>query len=165
MNKINNIVVHCSDSFWGCARAITQWHKEKGWTTIGYHFVINNAKPTFTHERNNLTIPALDGAIECGRYLDTDTVLFDEEVGAHALGYNRSSIGICLIGAKTFTIAQHDSLIRLSMDLMMLYGIPVERVIGHYETESGKKQGKTCPNIDMEKVRQFIKFKQMEKSR
>jgi hypothetical protein len=156
MRTIDNIVVHCSDSLWGCAREIREWHLKRGFTDIGYHFVILNGRPTFAHERHLLTIPALDGSVECGRYLDDDAFIADVEVGAHALGYNASSIGVCLIGTTHFTPNQHARVGALVRDLQMLYHVSTEAVLGHYETPSGKAQGKTCPNISMELLRAML---------
>jgi len=157
LRRIENIIIHCSDSLWGCAREIRQWHLKRGWSDIGYHFVILNGKPTFSHSKNQLIVPALDGAIECGRYLDDDIYIAGREQGAHALGYNRDSIGLCLIGVDDFTEKEMASLHRLTSDLMMLYQIPVNKVKGHCETKSGREQGKTCPNIDMDSVRWTLK--------
>ena len=137
------IILHCSDSEWGDRDVINNWHKQRGWSGIGYHFVILNEKPKY-----KLTIKALNGSIEQGRNIDTP--------GAHALGYNHNSIGICLIGKKSFTAEQILSTIRLVSDLMDMYNIPVENVLGHYETP--KSNGKTCPNIDMEKFRNKLKL-------
>ena len=70
MRKINEIIIHCSDTQEGCdvtAKDIRRWHttpKEKGgrgWRDIGYHYVIR-----------------LDGTIELGRPL--------EKAGAHCIG-------------------------------------------------------------------------------
>ena len=144
MELITNIVIHCSDSTWGCAREIDKWHKNNGWTAIGYSFVIMNGIIL-----PNFNIPALDGSIECGRFLDEDNFIEDNEIGAHTLGYNDNSVGICLIGADKFSPAQFLSLRELLRDLTVRWNIPKENIIGHYETESGKEQGKTCPNFDM----------------
>ena len=89
MRKINEIIIHCSDTQEGCdvtAKEIRSWHtapKEKGgrgWRDIGYHYVIR-----------------LDGTIELGRPL--------EKAGAHCIGrkgedHNSHSIGICYIGGR-----------------------------------------------------------------
>ena len=144
MELITNIVIHCSDSTWGCAREIEKWHKAKGWATIGYSFVIMNGIIL-----PNFNIPALDGSIECGRFLDEDNTIEDNEIGAHTLGYNNKSVGICLIGKEKFSPSQFLSLRELLQNLMARWGIKKENVIGHYETESGKAQGKTCPNFDI----------------
>lgn len=153
MRNPDNIIVHCSDSLWGCAREIRKWHMDKGWADIGYHFVILNGRPTFGHEKNNIVIQALDGSVECGRYLDDDKFISDVEIGAHTLGFNDHSIGVCLIGHHEFSPRQILSLDNILGDLMMLYSIPSSSVLGHYETKNGKDQGKTCPNLDMDVVR------------
>ncbi len=153
MRKISNIVLHCSDSAWGCSREIRGWHIKRGFSDIGYHFVVLNALPTFNHQKNMHRLPALDGAIECGRYLDDDGFISDVEAGAHALGYNGSSIGICLIGVMEFTTNQIFSLHRLLADLTTLYHVAPEKILGHCETKSGQSEGKTCPNLNMKKLR------------
>jgi len=156
MGKIENIIIHCSDSLWGCAREVRKWHLQKGWSDIGYQFVILNGRPTPENY-----VPSLDGSIECGRYLDENLILVGDEVGAHALGYNDRSIGICLIGINGFTDRgnkQLPALSRLILDLIVIYKVPVEKVLGHYETESGKVQGKTCPNFDVAGFREILKF-------
>jgi len=78
-------------------------------------------------------------------------------VGAHCLGYNDCSIGICLIGTKFFPPSQIGSALALCRDLMVRYGIGVDDVMGHCETASGKEQGKTCPNINMDAFREWLK--------
>lgn len=172
--KITNIIVHCSASPWGCAREIRKWHTDpkpagNGWSDIGYHFVIQNGRPL-----PDLYLTAMDGAIEAGRRLDGDMDIEPGETGIHALGYNYNSIGICLIGERrklplpqgegqgeggvaTFSLEQMDSLKFLLFDLCRLYGVPAEKVLGHYETESGVKQGKTCPDFDMSGIRTWLK--------
>ena len=138
-----NVVVHCSASKWGDERTITKWHTDppRNWSDCGYHFVINNGliNPSFYLE-------ALNGSIEVGRDIN--------KTGAHTIGYNHNSIGICLIGNNKFTKEQIFSLVELIVDLMGKYNIPLENVIGHYETP--KANGKTCPNLDIEILREMI---------
>lgn len=148
---IRNLVIHCSDSPFGTARAIRSWHREKGWNDIGYHFVVLNGMVT-----DDLYLDSMDGSIEAGRQLDGDTYLEENETGAHALGYNDCSVGVCLIGKTRFTEAQLHSLLRLCVELIRRYNIPPSAVMGHCETESGKQQGKTCPNIRMAVLRCLI---------
>jgi N-acetylmuramoyl-L-alanine amidase len=74
--KINRIILHCSATQEGKdfnAKDIDRWHRERGWSGIGYHYVIK-----------------LDGTIEVGR----DII----KIGSHCKGYNKDSIGICYIG-------------------------------------------------------------------
>jgi len=88
-----NVIIHISDSGWGNAVTIDSWHRQRGMKMIGYHFVILNGQ--VSPKRH---ISWLDGKVETGRPLDLDNVISPDEVGAHALGYNQNSIGICLIG-------------------------------------------------------------------
>ena len=54
-------------------RAIQSWHLARGWATIGYHFVVSPS-----------------GRIFRGRPVD--------RLGAHVLGHNAGTVGICLMG-------------------------------------------------------------------
>ena len=84
MRKINKIIVHCSDSdieSHNDISVVEDWHKERGFKTVGYHYFIKN-----------------DGSIQLGRPL--------EEIGAHCLNHNSDSIGICLAGRKNFSWQQ-----------------------------------------------------------
>ena len=125
---IDKIVVHCSATPEGrdvSAATIDEWHKARGWSGIGYHFVV-----------------ALDGKIEYGRDLN--------KTGAHVKGHNKSSIGICYIGGldsvsktakDTRTSEQKESLLDLIKTLKKLH--PSAVVHGHNEFSS-----KACPCYD-----------------
>jgi hypothetical protein len=54
-------------------RAIQRWHLDRGWATIGYHFVVSPS-----------------GRVFAGRPVD--------RLGAHVLGHNAGTVGICLMG-------------------------------------------------------------------
>lgn len=144
--KIENIIVHCSDSGFGDAGLIRLWHMQRGWKDIGYNAVILNGKRS---SRSNYT-PDSDGVLEIGRALDFSAYLEENEVGAHALGYNLNSVGVCLIGVDQFTEKQIDTLLAF----LRLWGkiVPGVKVLGHYEVD-GKK---SCPNIDMDVLRRLI---------
>lgn len=112
---INKIVLHCSATREGVpitAGQIKQWHKRKGWSDIGYHYVIE-----------------LDGKTKKGRA--------DETVGAHVSGHNHDSIGICYIGGldsqggakDTRTKEQRRAMTALVDRLTKLY--PSAEVEGH----------------------------------
>jgi len=150
-NKIENIILHCSDSEFGSADIIRQWHKANGWRDIGYHFVITNgvltSKAPYMEEN--------DGLVQCGRSFDGDSFITDNEVGAHALGYNSKSVGICLIGKTRFTAAQFGAAFKLIGDMCRKYDLKSQAVLGHYET--AQAGGKTCPNIDMGAFRTLLK--------
>lgn len=164
MGQIKNVIVHCSDSDWGSMREVNKWHKERFSMTedllyVGYHFVILNGRIL-----PDLFLSSLNGAIEPGRRLDEDKFIEDNEVGAHALGYNEGSIGVCLIGRRnpktgelSFTPTQFDSLKNLLTDLCRQYGLGANDVLGHGETEQGKAQGKTCPDFNVGDLRTWLK--------
>ena len=133
------IILHCSDSPFGCARIIDVWHRERGFDRVGYQYIILNGYTKSSKEY----IRTLDGAIEVGRY--------EDETGAHARGYNSQSIGICLIGTDEFTPSQMESLGRLVADIQQRHNIGREHLLGHYETALAG--GKTCPNLDMKNLR------------
>ncbi len=121
MREITQHIVHCSDSNFGDVVAIRRWHLARGWRDVGYHFIIRK-----------------DGEIEIGRTLD--------EVGAHCRGYNKNSVGTCLIGRDDFSEKQLKSLNRLQIFLRILF--PEITVHGHREFNSNK----TCPNFNIEEV-------------
>ena len=96
-----HVIVHCSDSSWGNAAVITEWHLKRKFKTIGYHYIILNGRLS-PYKRHGW----FDGHIETGRPIDDDADLTLDENGAHAFGYN-DAVGICMIGLSgTFTDAQ-----------------------------------------------------------
>ena len=103
-----DVIVHCSASKFGNAAEITRWHLERGFTTIGYHYVILNG-----HIGAKKYHKEFNGTIETGRPIDDDAWFELDEIGAHTLGHN-SCVGICLIGESgEFTSKQIDSLVKL----------------------------------------------------
>ena len=110
--KINKIIIHCSDTPNGRdhdAADIHRWHQQRGWSGIGYHYVIK-----------------LNGDVENGRP--------DYWQGAHAQAHNNNSLGVCLIGRDEFTHNQHQGLHILLESLLIDY--PDAKVIGHNEVSS-----------------------------
>ena len=77
MRTIDRLVIHCTATQEGRnynVDTIRSWHMgDRGFSDIGYHFLIH-----------------LDGTIERGRPWDIP--------GAHAQGYNRTSIGVAYVG-------------------------------------------------------------------
>lgn len=112
-NEISKIVVHCSDSPHRGDRAedIHRWHLERGWSGIGYHYVIGE-----------------DGRLENGRphYWS----------GSHVSGHNTGSIGIVLLGVDYFTPLQFNALRNLINFLLHLY--PGAEVMGHRDLNPHK---------------------------
>lgn len=111
---------------WG---AIRKYHVEvNGWTEIGYHYGIELV----------------------GDHYEIFKGRMDDQDGAHCIGFNSDSIGICLVG--NFDIisplpAQMVLLKKLVNSLMNIYGIKLENIMGHCDTygRRGKPIEKTCP--------------------
>lgn len=147
MQKWNRIVIHHSASNWGSARVIDIWHRKRKWSGIGYHFVILNGYLTPEDAVEHRRFTSLLGSIEAGRQLDKDKWAESNEQGAHALGYNRDSIGICLIHKHgPYPIIMLAQLSLLVSELMCAFDITPESVVGHYELDRAKPE---CPGIDM----------------
>jgi len=146
MRKIDRIIVHCSDSLFGDAALIDRWHKERGWKSIGYHYVILNSYPDEAAQRLKRPQFWRDGEVQSGRPL--------EVTGAHVKGANAGSVGICLIGREQFTAGQFASLARLIAELKGQFsGLTV---VGHYEAQASADPPKSCPNLDMDWIRQLV---------
>lgn len=115
------------------AEEITEWHMERGWSGIGYNFVIKR-----------------DGTLESGRDLDGDGNVI-EETGAHARGFNKDSIGVCLAGgrgddgkpAANFT---HNQLTTLRTLINVIRAYNEVEVMGHRDLPGVTK---TCPCFDV----------------
>lgn len=142
MRAIKEIFIHCSASEWGNTLVIEDWHKRRGFTDIGYHYVILNGRP---HDIDNF-FSFLDGQIESARN--------PSRAGAHVSGKNKSSLGVCLIGNKDFTDKQFLSLKALIDWHISQLRIKIEDVLGHCEDGVTKK---TCPNIPMDALRAYLK--------
>ncbi len=134
MRNIKEIIVHCSASDFGNAKRLTEWHLERGFSTIGYHYVINNG---YVNKGDEYQENVMDGFIEKGRE--------DNRPGAHTAGHNSDSIGICLIGNKTFSTEQFMALANLLRGLLVQYNLTKDDIKGHY-----MYSGKTCPNFKID---------------
>lgn len=138
---VNLLVVHCSavrPHQTSTVEQITRWHKQRGFQTIGYHWVVYR-----------------DGSVHAGRP--------EWEVGAHVAGHNRNSIGVCYEGgldalgqaADTRTPAQRTALRALLHALRERY--PQARIVGHRDLSpdrngdgiiSRNEWTKRCPCFD-----------------
>ena len=128
MRSITLIVLHCSAVRPGqrsSAADIDNWHRKKHWKGIGYHYVVRR-----------------DGSVELGRPL--------AEPGAHVVGHNRYSIGICYEGGldangeetDTRTPEQVKTLRQLVEQLHEAF--PKALIVGHHDLNPGKP----CPCFD-----------------
>lgn len=129
MRDIDKIILHCSATPEGrhtTVEEIRQWHLQRGWKDIGYHYVIY-----------------LDGTIHRGRP--------ESVVGAYCSGYNKNSIGVCYIGGvakdgktpkDTRTEGQKRALRELLNRLKRDY--PKATLHGHNEFAN-----KACPSFNV----------------
>ena len=128
MRKIDLIIVHCAATPEGkdfTTEDIDRWHRQQGFSSIGYHFVVYR-----------------DGSVHTGRPID--------QVGAHCRGRNSTSIGICYIGGlsadgkrpkDTRTDNQKKALKALLTLLKIRF--PDAEIRGHRDYAA-----KACPSFD-----------------
>ena len=130
MRAIHKIIIHCTATREGddiSVDTIRRWHLARGWSDIGYHYVID-----------------IKGNINAGRPI--------ELMGSHTRGENKYSIGIAYVGGveadgktpkDTRTKAQKDSIIRLVKKLKGCY--PDVTIHGHNEFSN-----KACPSYNIQ---------------
>lgn len=127
MRTIDEIIVHCTATPAGrdvTVADVDRIHRRRGFDGIGYHYLV-----------------ALDGTVHAGRPL--------ERQGAHCLGHNARSIGVCYVGgldadmrpADTRTPAQRRSLIDLLSSLRRRF--PSSSIHSHRDFAA-----KECPCFD-----------------
>ena len=126
MNNPEMIVVHhtggtdanpLTDTSNQTFEIIKSWHLKLGWDDIGYHWVI---------EKNGKTTP--------GRKENTN--------GAHCVGYNTKSIGVCVVGNFDLTLPtkeQEQALHKLLNEITGRYPVCRDKIYPHR-----KFANKTC---------------------
>lgn len=129
-HKWKYIIIHHSATDEGNALSFYKFHRSRGWTNLGYHFVINNG-----------TEGKQDGQIEISpRWIK-------QQDGAHCQvgNMNCKGIGICLVGnfnRDNVSKQQMDSLIYLVNILRNYYNIPLRNIMGHGQVQRAKTE---CP--------------------
>jgi|TARA_B110000908_G_C9953601_1_gene313634 N-acetylmuramoyl-L-alanine amidase len=136
--KVNKIILHCTATPEGrdiSAATIKKWHTDKGWSDIGYHYVVK-----------------LDGTVEEGRPV--------KRQGAHVRGHNKNSIGISYVGGCDASMKPKDTRTEdqvLSLDKLitnLLDRYPGSTLHGHNEFSS-----KACPSFDVqEEYKDIIEY-------
>ena len=128
MRPVNEIIVHCTATPEGrpvTVSEIDRWHRQRGWSGIGYHRVIG-----------------LNGERWQGRAL--------EKIGAHCEGHNSGTIGVAYVGGlsadgrdakDTRTPGQREALLAELIDLRDRFNIL--KVSGHREYAN-----KACPSFN-----------------
>lgn len=135
VRQITKIILHCTATPEGRdvdAEEINRWHKNRGFSQIGYHYIIK-----------------LDGTIEEGRSVHM--------VGAHTKGHNVGSIGVVYVGGcdknmkpkDTRTPQQDFVLTNLLSALLEMY--PLAKLHGHNEFAN-----KACPSFDVQEEYNFL---------
>lgn len=138
------IVLHTTDSPYGDVDTITDWHKQRNFATIGYHYLITNTYPTYSTWKQHMPDLAYDGVVHKGRS--------EQFRGAHVRGHNWETIGVALVGkGGNFSSEQLKSAVKLCTNLAARFP-RVKGVKGHYEFNPNK----TCPDLDMDYFREFI---------
>lgn len=120
-SKTDEVILHHAEASSATVWDINDWHLNNGWTGIGYHYYIRK-----------------DGSVYRGRP--------EWALGAHAVGHNDRSIGICCEGAymtETMPAAQLASLKALLRDIMGRYG--KLQLLRHKDVNSTDCPGKNFP--------------------
>jgi len=129
MRKIEYLVVHCSatkPSMDVPVSMVKQWHLDRGWSDIGYHYYIRR-----------------DGTLRLGRK--------EETTGAHVKGYNRNSIGVCYEGGLNEQGEAEDNrteaqkLVLKTLLLSLKHRYPKSIIQGHRDFEGVRRD---CPCFD-----------------
>lgn len=127
--NVFELIWHCAATPEGkdfTVEDIDRWHKDRGWSGIGYHFVVYR-----------------DGTIHAGRS--------NERTGAHVGGHNTGTIGLCYIGGvaadgktakDTRTPQQRRAMRALTIDIAK--DPRITRISGHNEYAA-----KACPSFDV----------------
>lgn len=120
------IIHHSASSRETTVETLTEWHKARGFETCGYHRVVDS-----------------NGTLHATRELTVQ--------GAHALGCNHDSWGICVTGDNTHSdrmwsevqIEALERFVDAACDL-----VPGLVVCGHRDAK-GSKTATECPGLDV----------------
>ena len=118
---LNGFVLHHAAASSASVETVHQWHRNKGWAGIGYHFYVRK-----------------NGKVYRGRPEDW--------VGAHTSGHNATKLGICAEGnfeKEKMPEAQMNAIIELLDYLRGKYGNL--KVYGHRDLDSTACPGKNYP--------------------
>ena len=130
MKEVEGIVLHNSGvTVLQSVETIHNYHKNKGWAGIGYHYYVRK-----------------DGSVYRGRP--------ENMAGAHCPGVNSTSIGICAEGnfnEETMTEVQKQAIIELVKDIKSRYDI--KWIKGHREILAT-----SCPgaNFPLEEIKNAV---------
>jgi len=139
MRQITEIIIHCAATRpnWMEGKSVEEkrdeikrWHvQDNGWSDIGYHYVIDRS-----------------GRVAPGRSLD--------QAGAHTLGHNAESIGVCLIGGHGSSAndafdanytSEQDQALRVLINELKVRFPGIVKVSGHNDYTKAK----ACPGFQV----------------
>ena len=130
LRSVRELIWHCAATPEGKhfdVSDIDKWHKQRGWSGIGYHFVVH-----------------LNGTIERGRDIN--------RTGAHVGGRNTGTIGACYIGGvakdgkrakDTRTAEQREAMEWLTREIAK--DPRIKTISGHNQYAA-----KACPSFDVQ---------------
>lgn len=128
MRPIRRIIIHHSASPRDTTvEQITEWHKARGWDSIGYNLVVTGS-----------------GAVRSGRDLRVP--------GAHAKGANLDSIGVCCTGDNTKPEHAWSEVQILSLRAVVRSleaAFPGCEVLGHRDVPGAAT---ACPGLDAKEL-------------
>ena len=135
---IKKLVVHHSASPGATTKKsdIDKWHKQRGFSQIGYHKVIE-----------------IDGQVVNGRPETTQ--------GAHAKGTNHDSLGVCVVGNfenASPTANQISSLVKVLIEWCKKYKLKSTDIYGHTNAPGGTTKT-SCPGRNLAAQLPLIKQK------
>jgi len=135
VRELKRIILHCTATREGeqlDVSRIDKWHRDRGWSEIGYHYVLY-----------------ADGTIATGRDI--------RKKGAHVKGHNHDSVGVAYVGGldnnlvpqDTMTMQQEMAFLHLVNSLRVVFGDL--SVHGHNEFSS-----KACPSFNVQEKYKFL---------
>ena len=135
MRELKKIILHCTATRAGQQVHVSQidkWHRDRGFSEIGYHYVIY-----------------ADGTIATGRDI--------RKKGAHAKGHNHDSVGVAYVGGLDNNLVPQDTM-TMHQELAFLHLVNSLRVVfaemsvhGHNEFSS-----KSCPSFNVQDKYKFL---------
>jgi len=129
---IRKIIIHHSASPTSTTvEDIDRWHKARGWSGIGYHYVCLQ-----------------DGTIENGRPVN--------KRGAHTLNHNGDSIGICVTGNFQdyhCPKPRFDKLMKFVNELLQTHNLSWDHVYYHKQFSNTA----CCGHFLIEQLKQYLK--------
>lgn len=135
MRELKKIILHCTATRAGQQVHVSQidkWHRDRGFSEIGYHYVIY-----------------ADGTIATGRDI--------RKKGAHVKGHNHDSVGVAYVGGLDNNLVPQDTM-TMQQELAFLHLVNSLRVVfgdlsvhGHNEFSN-----KACPSFEVQDKYKFL---------